>query len=244
MEEKWTVERISNYKRASEYTAFHKKLSVFAEPYLDELWTLADIGCGLGLINFFLAPAVKSIDCIDRDEVVINELNMQLDEVFYTNRAVAEKITPIKSDISELGDMEWDAVMMSFFGASEKILKEVLPRARKRAILLMTGRVQPGGIDLLNPLPSDLSYVEVEDYLNSAGYAFKRSTMDLQFGHPFKQIEEIQEFLLSYDNGDSKEFERMAASAEERIIKTNRFDYPYYLPINVNVIQFIVVKSF
>ena len=244
MEEKWTVDRITNYRRASEYTSFHKKLSVYAEPYLDELWTMADIGCGPGLIDFFLAPAVKSITAIDNDGFIIDELNNQLDEVFYTDRVVAEKITPIIKDVRDLGDMEWDVVMMSFFGASEEILREVLPRAKKRLILFMMGRSQSTGIDLIKQSSSNLSHVEVEDFLNRERYAFKRSNIDLQFGHPFKQIEEIHEFLKKYDSGDPAEFERRAASAEERIIKTNRFDFPYYLPKSVNIVQFIIVKSF
>ena len=244
VEEKWTTEKIENYRRSSEYTGFHKKLSVYAEPYLDESWEMADIGCGPGLIDFFLAPSVKSIDAIDKFEIIISELNKQLDEVFYTNRAIAEKITPLHKEMKDLGDREWDVVIMNFFGASEEILKEILPRARKRAIIFMVGRTQSDYLSIINQRSSDLSYEEVEKFLNKEGYAFKRSTMDLQIGIPFKNIEEIHTFLERFDCDDSEKAERMAASAEEKIVKTNRFDYPYYLPNSLNIVQFIIVKGF
>lgn len=244
MGENWTEEKIANYKRSSEYTGFHKKLSVYAEPYLDEHWEMADIGCGPGLIDFYLAPSVKSITAIDKDEFVIQEINKQLDEVFYTNRDVAEKITPMQAELKDLDGMEWDVIMLNFFGVTEDILKELLPKARKRFLLFMVGRKQPEAVDMIKQVSSDMSYYDVESFLNREGYAYKKSSMDLQMGQPFKKIEEIHEFLKGYDNGDPAEFERKAYAAEERIVKTNRFDYPFYLPSSINIIQFIIVKSF
>ncbi|MDR2157324.1 MAG: hypothetical protein LBO81_06050, partial [Clostridiales Family XIII bacterium] len=104
-------------------------------------------------------------------------------------------------------------------------------------------------------------------YLTRSGCKYKKTVAELQFGQPFKTIEEIHAFLDSFPGsnapapeipdpsdtafptpedvpaiGDGFDPEKYALSAEERIIKTNRYDYPYYLPRSLNVAIFIVVK--
>ncbi|MDR1271993.1 MAG: class I SAM-dependent methyltransferase, partial [Clostridiales Family XIII bacterium] len=73
MEEYHTPEKLEDDRNVSEYLAFHKKLSVLIEPYLDKRWTLADIGCGQGLLTFHLAPMVKHIFAVDVSETAIKE---------------------------------------------------------------------------------------------------------------------------------------------------------------------------
>jgi hypothetical protein len=252
----WTPEKIENYKRASEYTSFHRKLSVLAEPYLDERWTLADIGCGPGLIDYWLAPMTAGIDAIDSDLAAIEDLTARVDDVFVTNRAIAEKIKPRVASVDELAGESWDVVMLSFFGVNEKVLKMVLPLAKRRALIFMHGRPDPAGP--LAALYDGEKFVaaEMEAFLKERGFTFKKSVMEMQFGQPFKTIEDIHAFLSEYGEKADREIEcidfnfdgdmddetiKRITDAEERIIKTNRFDYPYYLPRSISVALFIIL---
>ena len=233
----WTPEKIENYKQASEYSSFHRKLSVLAEPFLDESWTLADIGCGLGLIENWLAPMVSSIDAIDVDEAAINDLKARLDDVFLTSKAVAEKVAPIVASIDDLAGDSWDVITLSFFGLDEEVLGKVLPLAKKRALIFMHGRADADGPLAAEDDGSKFTATHMEDYLKENNYLYKKTVMEMQFGQPFKSIEDIHTFLSAYGiEGD----DRRATDAEERIIKTNRFDYPYYLPKSISVALFII----
>ncbi|MDR3364073.1 MAG: class I SAM-dependent methyltransferase [Clostridiales Family XIII bacterium] len=252
----WTPEKIENLKRASEYTAFHKKLSVLAEPYLDERWTLADIGCGPGLIDAYLAPMVASIDAIDNDSVAIGDLSYNLGDVFQTSRYVADKIRPRLAAPDEISGESWDVVLMSFFGLSRKLLDSVAPLAKRRMLIFMHGRP-----DTIGPLAAiddgnKFSVADMESYLNEKKFAFKKSVMEMQFGQPFKTIEDIHRFLSEYGVPADREIEcidldaagafdddaiKRMTGAEERIIKTNRFDYPYYLPKSISVALFVIL---
>ena len=237
----WTQERIDNYKSASEYTSFHRKLSVLAEPYLDENWTMADIGCGPGMIDYWLAPMVKSIDAIDRDPAALEYLTANLDEIFATNRNIANKIKPRLASLNDLTGESWDVVFMSFFGMSSDVLDQVLPLAARRALIFIHGRPENAGP--LSDLDKGENYTvpQMEAYLKENNYTFKKNVMEMQFGQPFKRLEDIHSFLSSYGEGD--DFEKRMTDAEERIIKTNRFDYPFYLPKSISVALFIISAS-
>jgi hypothetical protein len=261
----WTPEKIENYKSASEYTSFHRKLSVLAEPYLDERWTLADIGCGPGLIDYWLASMVVNIDAIDNDPVAIEYLTKSLDDAYIMNRSAAEKIKPRLATVDELGGESWDVVMACFFGANEETLEKILPLARRRILIFMHGRPDASGPLAACDDGGKFSAVEMESYLDKKGFVFKKNVMEMQFGQPFKTIEDIHAFLSAYGDeskesvegevseGDNERKElsscgksvdesvKRMTDAEERIVKTNRFDYPYYLPKSISVALFIVV---
>ncbi|MDR1796927.1 MAG: class I SAM-dependent methyltransferase [Clostridiales Family XIII bacterium] len=245
MDLQWAPEKIKHYKQASEYTAFHKKLAVLAQPYLDGGWSLADIGCGPGLLSFHLAPMVRHITAIDNNKLCIGALEAELDRIFYQNRAVAEKIEPRLMDARALGDERWDAILLAFFGANMDFFEEAFGHARERALIYTKARTQTPGMELLGAggectTPSG---TELEAFLNERGYAYKKSAMEMQFGQPFKRIEDIHLFLAEVEGTAGEDAERRAADAEERIVKTNRFDFPYYLPRSVGVTLFIVAMK-
>jgi len=252
----WTLEKIENYRRASEYTAFHKKLSVLAEPYLDERWTLADIGCGPGLLARWIAPMVASVDAIDTDATAIEYLKARLSDVFQTNKAAFERIKPRRASLDDLEGEIWDVVGLSFFGVNEEILTKALRLAKRGVAVYMHGKADDRGP--LAPINDGgkFSVAELEAFLKEKGFTFRKTVMEMQFGQPFKTIDEIHAFLLKYGGKINREIEcidlgadgdmdderiKRIAHAEERIIKTNRFDYPYYLPKSVSVAMFIIL---
>ncbi|MDR1495551.1 MAG: hypothetical protein LBS67_01340, partial [Clostridiales Family XIII bacterium] len=96
------------FRQASEFTGFHKKLGVLIEPYLNERWTMADIGCGMALLDFHLMGSVKSIKAIDVDELALAEVEKRIDEELAANRDDARKIETLRQDAYELGDEQWD----------------------------------------------------------------------------------------------------------------------------------------
>ena len=245
----WTEKKIENYKVASDYTLFHKKLSVLAEPYLDSEWTLADIGCGPGLLSFKLAPMVRSIDAIDNDSVAIEDLKKHLDDIVATDRRTADKITPWLTAVEDLKNERWDVVTMCFFGLDEEVLETVLPLANHRALIYMHGRP-----DKNSPIASlddgeKFTMPDMENYLKQKNLIYKKNVMEMQFGQPFRTIDDIHRFLMEYrvklelsgsDTAQKDGMEMYFSDIEDRIVQTNRYDYPYYLPKSINVAMFII----
>jgi len=246
---KWTPGRIENYRQASEYTSFHKRMAVLAEPYLDSEWTMADIGCGPGLLALQLANTVYSVDAIDNDSVAIDYLTKHLDDPSFADRRIAGKIWPRLASLEDLGGESWDVIALSFFGINADILDDVLPLAEQRAFIYMHGRPDTEG-----PLASfddgnKFSVADMEVYLEDRGLINKKNVMEMQFGQPFRGLSDIHRFLMEYrvrletsetGNDLKDDIERRFADIEERIVQTNRLDYPYYLPKSVSVALFII----
>jgi hypothetical protein len=109
---------------------------------------------------------------------------------------------------------------------------------------------------------------EMADYLTTKGYGYRKSIMELHFGQPFRTLDEIHEFIdyktnklretgsgrvnareggsaRLYETETDSDFDAdlFAYSVEERIIKTKRYDYPYYLPHNLRIAIFIIVTG-
>ncbi|MDR2163984.1 MAG: class I SAM-dependent methyltransferase [Clostridiales Family XIII bacterium] len=257
------IDKYRLFRQASEFTGFHKKLGVIIEPYLNRRWTMADIGCGLALLDFHLLSNVKSVTAIDIDESALTEVENHIDEELAANHAEAAKIATLRKDVSELVDERWDIVLMSFFGKSPEEIGGILSRADHRGVVVMHGHERGG---LFDPVRFDrprITVDEMERYLSDEGYGYRKSIVDLQFGQPFRTIEDIHRFLgdkivkghsvlpetgeAPDDIGDTEtgagvfDIDRLVYSAEERIIKTKRYDFPYYLPRNLHTAVFIVV---
>ena len=245
----WTPKKIENYKLASDYSLFHKKLSVLAEPYLDSEWTLADIGCGPGLLSSQLAPMVKTIDAIDNDSAAIDFLTNCLNDVAITDKKTADKIFPRLASLEDIKDENWDVVTLCFFGVNEEILDAVLPLANHRALVYMHGRPDTDGPLAAFDDGGKFLAEDMENYLKQKNLTYKKNTIEMQFGQPFRFIEDIHRFLMEYrvqvelnssDNDINNNMEKRFSDIEDRIVQTNRFDFPYYLPKSISVAFFII----
>jgi predicted RNA methylase len=253
------------FRQASEFTSFHKKLGVLIEPFLDEQWTVLDAGCGLGLIDLAVAPVTAHITAVDIDPLAISQLEVHIDSELRAGHGTAGRVEPVCADMRGVSG-EWDVVLMSFYGADLDETAHLMSMANRRVIFIVHGRESNGRFD---PAPSASggrrTAEELERFLHENDYRFRKSIVDLQFGQPFRTIEEIHDFLGGYNYDmedvdiadfndalsprnqfgthgeglaaaeDGFDIERLVVSTEERIIKTDRYDYPYYLPRNMCV---------
>lgn len=234
----WTAENIRRYREAGAYTGFYKKLSELAEPWLDVSWTLADLGCGPGLFDFFLAPMVSRITAIDNDEAAIDSLRAETERVLSARPAqqpdTAGKIRPVLRDFGGLGaDERWDAVLLAFVGVDARLLDSLIERARKRALIFV--RPRP-------PIPDEpevLGVPETERHLAKRGYSFEKITAKLEFGQPFRSLHDAEAYLAELARQDKEK----ARDAEKHLVLTERSEYPVFLPKSVEVSFFPVTTG-
>jgi len=245
------TDKTKMFKQASEFTSFHRKLGILVKPLLDINWTVLDVGCGLALLDFEIADSVKSITAIDYNAELIKEVNQRIDYELAAGRASAEKIVPNCLDANDI-EGEWDVVLMSFYGAGFEESERLMDLARRRIIFIVHGRAANGIFDPPTLKRKRRTAEELEEFLVNKGYRYRKTMAEMQFGQPFKTIDEIHSFLKNFKNIDREipiideknefDLDRMVASTEERFVKTDRYDYPYYLPRNLSVGIFCVVK--
>jgi hypothetical protein len=192
----------------------------------------------MALLDFQVMGAVKSITAIDTDEGALSEVERRIDEELAANHGDAGKITTVRKDVFELTDERWDIVLLSFFADSPEKAERMLTLAKHRGVVVMHAN-ESGG--LFGPVSTDkprATVKEMEGHLIAKGYGYRKNIVDLQFGQPFRTIEDIHEFIRG-KSGEGRD----AYDVEERIIKTKRYDYPYYLPGNLRAAIFIINKG-
>lgn len=240
-------------KQSGEFTSFYEKLALLVAPYLDTAWDLADFGCGLALLDFEIASKVKSITAIDIEPKILAEVDNMIDEELYSGNESVGIIETLQADTSNLSeDMRWDVVLFNFYNVPFEELDELISRANRRAIIIVDGKESNMKFHPKSVTRNAYTAPDLEKHFNEKGYKFKKEVVEMQFGYPFKTLGDVQRFLEHYQEEEisndaalnvdvSSNPEKLLASIEERIIKTNRYDYPYYLPKSVSVGVFVIV---
>jgi SAM-dependent methyltransferase len=221
------------FKSAIDYTAFYKKLAVLIDPYLHSDWDLADVGCGSGEIDLELAPSLNSITAIDTNKEALEKLDSRIDDLISHGDRSAGKIVTMRAGAYTLADKMWDVLLLCFYMVPQLNLIDLIAKARKRVILITHEQRKGSRFEPLpeyTPLHTD---DELEDLIKSLDYNYKKEQAILQFGQPFKSIEDIHIYLEDYP-------ELLRLSIEDRITHTGRHDFPYYLPNNFSVGIFVI----
>jgi SAM-dependent methyltransferase len=231
----WNEKTLAWFEAASAYTGFHSRLADVVRPYIEGCETLCDIGCGLGLLDLALAGDVRRAVCIDQSETAIAALN----EIIRARGA--RNVVARTADANGLTEECGDAVILSFFGSSGADIERFLPLCRKRLILIVHEKSSPtrcANAVALRPRP--LGAAEVTDYLTNRRLKFRKTVAELEFGQPFRSLEDARDFIRIYaaaapdaddaDAGGQSDWDRLYGDMERRLVRTGLSDYPLYLP--------------
>jgi predicted RNA methylase len=243
----WNEKTIGWFQTASAYTGFHSNLASLVRPHIKDCATVCDIGCGLGLIDLELANDVSSVVCIDQNEAAIGALNELI------RSRGARNIVARAADVNELNDEKRDAVIMSFFGSSVNAITHFMSFCGKKMILIV--HETPSSAKRVNAVslrPKPLGADEVYSFLTDRGLSFQKLSAVIEFGQPFRSLDDAKDFILVYSSATSEAAgirdagdrgERLYNDMEKRLVKTGLPIYPFYLPKPKEVAVFIVEKD-
>lgn len=232
----WTEEKIKFYKDASRYTGFHRQVGEIIRPYLDENWTLCDLGCGLGLIDFEISPYVNRITAIDLSDLAISDYRKRLEA------SSIENISVESGDSDEVKGRLWDAVLLSFFGKPGEELDRIFSMAEKEAILITY--VDPlsekhGQLKKNHNRPTTSDY---EAHIKNKGYKYEIIYKDMDFGQPFRSLEEAGLYHESYSREtDPDKRTQLIRKNLKDVESTGDKEFPYFLSKKKGI-GIIVVK--
>ena len=235
---KWTEEKIKYFKDASEYTGFHRQVGEIIKPYLDPSWTLCDLGCGLGFLDLQIADSVSEITAIDLSDLAIADYKSRLENADIHN------IDIWLGDADKDIEGSWDVLLLSFFGKPGEELKRLFPIAAKRVILITY--VEPlsekhGRLTKTDNRPTTKDY---ENFLKGEKYRYKLIEKEMDFGQPFKTLEDAERYHESYSR--EKDPEKRSELIDENlqnVKSTGDSEFPYYLPKKKDIGIFIVELS-
>ena len=227
----WNDKTLDWFRSASEFTGFHKKLAELLLPHIETGGTLCDVGCGIGLIDFELCKKVKSITCVDIDPEAIRLCSSEIARRGITN------IKPLLSDAKELAGT-WDTVISVFHGTTEALVDFYVKRARKKVVAV----THTEGLGNFGPRAYKsakcTTAITAAELLGGRGIKYTHISSALEYGQPFRELENAWEFVEAYSkNAPGEAIEEYLS---ENLVETRDLEYPLYLPNVKNFGIFII----
>ena len=212
----WDEQRIRWFDEASAYTGFHQKLRSLLLMHIGRRESLADLGCGAGLIDFALAGDIDRITCVDESALAVAAVKWRAEARGLTN------IKAVQADAYQLRG-EWDNVLMVFFGAPALHALHYLSLCREGVLAVVHGDGAPGD----GHAPKGNTIQSTRAALDAQGIAYRVATREWEYGQPFRSRAEAARYAAAYHkhaNGEAVE------AYLNRHLAPAKGEYSWYLP--------------
>ena len=219
----WYEDMVRFMRDASEYGTYNQELADMLAPYLTKEMHICDAGCGLGYLSLALAPYAGRVTAVEKnpDALAVLEENCR-------NLGIAN-IEPRCGVIQEvLPERKYDAMVFCFFGRIQEIL-EIAGRQCSGTVFIITRTYTTHRFSVGSHPNGSRGYWGTREALTGLGVPFEERIFDLEFGQPFRSLEDARRFFEIYSLDEDKsaiddEFLR------SKVVDTGRADFPLYMP--------------
>lgn len=230
----WNEQSIQWFLEASTYTGFHNILAQKVAHYLEPGDSLCDIGCGLGRIDLELAPYVRRLTALDinSDVAGILKADAQKQSLHHVS-VICKNVTAFVG--------EFDVVLMSFFGKSEKDMSHYLHMCRKKMIRIVNVENKSSLYPSRHRRTVKDTASMVSRELAEQGLPFHLDTESIEFGQPFHTKAAAESFVRFHaPEIPGQELENFL---QGHLKQTGRNDFPFYLPNQKTLGIFVIDKE-
>ncbi len=226
----WSEESRAWSQKAAQAATYHAKQAKACLPYLEDVKTIADLGCGMGHLAMELARLGKKATGVDTDDTCLAMARAEAEQ-----RGIAN-VDYMQANAFDLPkDTAWDAVVTCNFGDMAKDFEKFYLLANK-AILAFVGRADDTPLIPGLERRKKRNAEEVAKGLEAKDCNFSSVDCDFEFGQPFDDMDEAKAFVTHYSQGKiaGKELD---AFLEERLMSK---DKGLYLPHTKRMTLFCV----
>ena len=218
----WDEVTIRFMMDASEHSTYNKAIAAWISQRLPRNVHICDAGCGLGYLSLELAKCAQKVTAVD--------VSRQALDVLQSNCA-AKGIGHIEircGDIAQLLPGEkYDAMVFCMFGDGAEGMR--IAKAQCRGDVFMVLRNYPSHRFSVNTHRMEYKgFREACRLLNELSVPYESEALELDMGQPFRSFEDARVFFRRY----SRDLETCITDAflECKLQRTNRDDFPYYMP--------------
>ncbi|MDY4575229.1 MAG: methyltransferase domain-containing protein [Intestinibacter sp.] len=224
----WNDCTIKAFNKASEYTRFHEIVAEKIKSYTEDTNTLCDMGCGLALVDIYLSKYIKDITCVDVNETVIE---------YAKKNAEKKNVDNIKFLVSDFKDVEgfFDTILISFFSYED--VAYFSKHCNKLIVIVNNSDKTHIPVSEKRHEAINLHTAEnLKNLLDQKNLKYSVETMNLQFGQPFENEDEIRDYADGYN--ESGENDKIFEHVMQNIQKGD--GVAYYLPHDKRISIFAV----
>ncbi len=221
--ELWKEDMISFMRQASEYSDYNQRLTEKMLPWLSRDTHICDAGSGLGYLSLALAPHVRQVTAV--------ELHSDAAAVLSEN-CRASGITTVISHCGAIAERKpeepYDAMVFCFFGRRREVL-ELAKRQCTGDVFVFTRNYDSHRFSAGKHPTKYEGYPQFADELASLGIPAHKETFVLEFGQPFRNLEEAYRFFRLYSKDQSQDV-LTDDFIRSRLTETGRENFPFYMP--------------
>lgn len=228
MLEYWYRDMVRFMKDASEYGTYNQELVRRMVPYLTKDTHICDAGCGLGYLSLALAPHVGRVTSVEVNPDAVAVLEENCRERGIHN--VTARCGPLADTAPE---EKYDAMVFCFFGH----IREILDAARKQCsgtIFIATRNYNTHRFSVGKHKTGSYGYENTREVLIQKGVPYKEEIMSLEFGQPFRNMEDVRTFFEAYSQDEDK-----SAITDEflrsKVVPNDHPEFPWYMPHQRNL---------
>lgn len=221
--ELWEKDMISFMRSASEYGDYNRQLTGKMQPWLTEGMHICDAGSGLGYLSLALSPHVRQVTAVELNPNAAAVLSDNCRALGITN--IISRCGAITEAFPEI---PYDAMVFCFFGRRREILKLAKKQCRGD-IFVFTRNYDRHRFSAGSHRSGFEGYPEFSEDLAQLGIPFHKETFTLEFGQPFRSLEEAHRFFLLYSKDQNKNV-LTEEFIQGQLTETRREDFPFYMP--------------
>lgn len=214
----WNADTIRWYLDAEAYSGFFRNIAKAVAPGLRGYQTMCDLGCGLGLFDFEVAPLFETVECVDINEAALQSVR---------ERAERQGVTSIITRLDDCFRLTgaWDVIFMSFFGSRK--LDKFLPLCRK-LIAVVSESANSELFPIKHRRYRKNTVDDTAKHLEEKHIGYKLTMMQLDFGQPFVSLRDAR-CCIKYYVPEITDAE-ISSCLNNALKETNGEIWPYYLP--------------
>lgn len=219
----WEKDMVRFMRDASEYGNYNQVLAKMLAPELGAHVHVCDAGCGLGYLSLALAPYAGRVTGVERNPDAAAVLEENCKRYGITN--VVSRCGPIETLCPET---PYDAMVFCFFGGIDEILTLAKQQCRGK-VFIITRNYTTHRFSVGSHKTGTYGYRTSHDTLTELGIPFTETTMDLEFGQPFRSFEDARRFFETY----SKDADKTVITDEflrNKLVENPEGPFPYYMP--------------
>lgn len=230
----WYEDMVRFMRDASEFGTYNQKLAELLTPHLTKQMHICDAGCGLGYLSLELAPYAGHVTSVERnpDAVAVLEENCRLRGI--TN------IAPTCGAISEvIPERKYDGMVFCFFGGIHEILETVRNQCDGQ-VFIITRNYSTHRFSVGSHPTGSYGYRTASEELTRLGVPYEETMIDLEFGQPFRNLEDARRFYELY----SKDEDKTVITDEflmSKVVSLEHEQFSWYMPHrrNLAIIRFL-----
>ena len=221
--ELWKQDMIEFMVRASEYADYYQQLTEKMLPWLAADAHICDAGSGLGYLSLAMSSHVGSVTAVERNADAAAVLSENCKK-----RGISNVVSRCGAIADVPPEKPYDAMVFCFFGGWREILSlakaqcsgDVFVFTRNYGNHRFSAGTHPTGYE---------GYPQFADALEKLGVPAHSETFTLEFGQPFRDLQEAHRFFLLYSKDQDKAV-LTQSFIRSRLTETGREDLPLYLP--------------